>query len=287
MVEGYDSIFYTTKGERTEPGTTTVLQLRKVHDWKRMSEEEFKRAVKKIVQLPPFEIEIESDNKTEKYDAENFLNFTPDSLKDYHWRPDENIKEIKINLSSIEYGFTGKAIVGIIVSKKKPVERIEVATKEVEIDGQKFDLSMEMFYDNGNISKSSQSISLNDEGEIERGSSFSTLLSSKSSFSIHGIEFSNSLFPESYYINSSKTKFNWPFPILLVVDLGGDGDLNLNTARTEIIYDSKWIEFEENLFYITCKQIKHKIGNRWWPYFKNILVKKIKKEELFAKLDQL
>lgn len=287
MVEGYDSIFYTTKGERTEPGTTTVLQLRKVHPWKRMSEEEFKKAVKKIVQLPPFEIEIESDNKTEKYDAENFLDFDPDSLKDYSWRSDNNIKEIKIDLSSVEYGFTGKAIVGIIVSKKKPVDKIEVATKEVEIDGQKFDISMEMSYGTGKISKSSQSISLNDEGEIETGSSFSTLLSSKSSFSIHGIEFPDSLFPEPYYFNSSKTKLHWPFPILLVLDLGGNGDLNLNSARTEIIYDSKWIEFEENLFYITCKQIKHKIGNKWWPYFKGILVKNIKREELLAKLDQL
>jgi len=203
MIEGYDSIFYTTKGERTEPGTTTVLQLRKVHPWMKMSEENIIKAVKKIVQLPPFEIEIESDNKT------------------------------------------------------------------------------------GKISKSSQSISLDDEGEIETGSSYSTLLSSKSSFSIHGIEFPNSLFPEYYYTNSSKTKLLWPFPILLVLDLGGNGDLNLNSARTEIIYDNKWVEFEENLFYIICKQIKHKIGNRSWPYFKDILVKEIKREELLAKVNQL
>lgn len=287
MIEGYDSIFYTTKGERTEPGTTTVLQLRKVHPWKKMSEEDFIRAVKKIVQLPPFEMEIEFDNKTKKYDSESFLDLDPNSLKDYHWKTDNNIKEIKIDLSSEEYGFNGKAIVGIIVSKKKPVERIEVATKEVEIDGQRFDISMEMFYENGKISKSSQSISLDDEGEIETGSSYSTLLSSKSSFSIHGIEFPNSLFPEYYYTDPSKTKLLWPFPILLVLDLGGNGDLNLNSARTEIIYDSKWIEFEENLFYIICKQIKHKIGNRWWPYYKDILVKKIKREELLAKVKQL
>lgn len=285
MVEGYDSIFYTTKGERTEPGTTTVLQLRKVHPWKKMSEEEFKKAVKKIVQLPPFEIEIESDNKSEKYDVKDFLSFDPDSLKDYQWRPDNNIKEIKIDLSNAEYGFTGKAIVGIIVSKKKLVERIEVATKEVEIDGQKFDISMEMFYGTGKISKSSQSISLDDEGEIEKGSSWSTLLTSKSSFSIHGIEFPNSLFPE--YYDSSKTKLRWPFPVLIVIDLGGNADLNLNSARTEIIYDSKWIDFEENLFYIICQQIKHKLGKRMWPYFKDILVENIKREELIAKLDQL
>ena len=29
IIEGYDSIFYIKQGERKEPGTTTVLQLRK------------------------------------------------------------------------------------------------------------------------------------------------------------------------------------------------------------------------------------------------------------------
>lgn len=271
IVEGYDSIFYIRQGERTEPGTTTILQLRKVHPWQRMSRAEFKKSVKSIVQLPPFEIDIVTDDVIEKHNASEFLCLSPSSLKDYTWTKDDNIEEISIDLNNADFGFTGSALIGILVKNSRPVEKINVVLKEVEVDREKYDMSMDLQYDTCKITKSSQSIGLDGEGNIEQSTSFSTILGSKSSFSIHGIEFPNSLFPPHYYYrDTSKSVFRWPFPILLVLDLGGNSDLNLNSARTEIIYDNVWMEFERNLFKLICKELSSKLGKRKWSELKAI-----------------
>lgn len=285
IVEGYDSIFYIKQGERQEPGTTTVLQLRKVHPWKRMSNNEFKKFVKTVVKYPPFEIEICSNNQIEKHDASKFLQLSPASLKTYTWKSDDNIEEIIINISDSEYGFTGAAIVGFLVKNGHPVDKIEVAIKEVEVEGKKYDMAMNIRYSDGEIIKSSQSIGIDDEGNISESTSRSTILKSKSSFSIHGIEFPKNLFPD--YFESSKSVLRWPFPILMVLDLGGNGDLNLNSARTEIIFDSKWIEFEERLLRIVCIQLAEKMGIKRWSILKQIIIKQTKKQELVAVINDI
>jgi molecular chaperone HtpG len=115
IVEGYDSIFYIRQGDRTEPGTTTILQLRKVHPWQRLSGDEFKKSVKSILQLPPFEIDIVTSDEIEKYNSSEFLHLDPNSLKEYSWHEDDNIQEIGISLNNDEYGFKGSAIIGILV----------------------------------------------------------------------------------------------------------------------------------------------------------------------------
>jgi hypothetical protein len=275
IVEGYDSIFYIRQGDRTEPGTTTILQLRKVHPWQRLSGDEFKKSVKSILQLPPFEIDIVTSDAIEKYNSSEFLHLDPNSLKEYSWHEDDNIQEIGISLNNDEYGFKGSAIIGILVKNGRPVDKINVVLKEVEVDQEKYDMSMDLQYDTCKITKSSQSIGLDDEGNIEQSTSFSTLLGSKSSLSIHGIEFPNSLFPPYYsYKDTSKSVFRWPFPIILVLDLGGNGDLNLNSARTEIIYDNVWMEFERSLFKVICRKLSAKLGKRKWNDLKAIFSKR-------------
>ena len=284
IIEGYDSIFYIKQSDRKEPGTTTILQLRKVHPWKKMSDDDFRKSVKTIVQFPPFEIEINSANKIEFYNSNDFFHLSPEILKDYNWTPDDNIEEVHIDLSNVELGFTGSAIIGILVKNNNPVEKIEIAVKEVELDGERYDMSMKVYYEKYDISKSSQSIGIDDNGDIKQNNSTSTLLKSKSSFSIHGIEFPDSLFP-SYY--PSKAKLYWPFPILLVLDLGGVGDLNLNSARTEIIYDNKWMEFEERLFEMVCQKLANEIGKERWNILKQIFIKQTKKQELIEIINSI
>ncbi len=287
IVEGYDSIFYIKQGSRKEPGTTTVLQLRKVHPWQRMSDKEFKKCVKTIVQYPPFEIEISSDNQIETYNANGFLQLSPNILKSYLWKSDDNIEEINIDISDKEFGFTGSAIVGILVKNGQPVEKIEVAVKEVEVDGEKYDMAMDIHYESCQIKKTSQSIGVDDEGNITESVSSSTILKAKSSFSIHGIEFPKNIFPDYYSTYNSKTVLLWPFPVLMVLDLGGDGDLNLNSARTEIIFDNKWIEFEERLFYTVCMQIAKKIGVKRWNKLKQVFIKQTIKQELIEVINKI
>ena len=49
----------------------------------------------------------------------------------------------------------------------------------------------------------------------------------------------------------SKAVLNIPFPFSFRLDIGVNSDLNLNSARDQIIYDEKWLTFEENLYHVT------------------------------------
>jgi len=63
-IEGQESIFWIKQGERSIPGTSTKLILRKNrHPWERMSEEEFIKSVETVVPNPPFKISGSSLNR--------------------------------------------------------------------------------------------------------------------------------------------------------------------------------------------------------------------------------
>ena len=44
--------------------------------------------------------------------------------------------------------------------------------------------------------------------------------------------------------------------VLNRLDVGANSDLNLNSARDQIIYDEKWLIFEENLYRVICKGLR-------------------------------
>lgn len=48
-IEGYESLFVISDSDKKEPGTDTILTLRPVHPWEKMSEDEFIRCIKTIV----------------------------------------------------------------------------------------------------------------------------------------------------------------------------------------------------------------------------------------------
>lgn len=166
------------------------------------------------------------------------------------------------------------------------IAKIEVLSKEVIIDNERYEFGMSIHYGDYKIRKTSNTIDVDDEGEIKAGSHTSTVAESKSSFSVHGIDIPNGLFPK-YIDSGTKTKLRWPFPMLIILDLGGNHDLNLNSARTEILYDNKWVEFEGNLFFIVCEKIAEKIGKKKWKILKEILIKNIKNDNLLSAISKV
>ncbi|NJW55400.1 hypothetical protein, partial [Salinimicrobium oceani] len=117
----------------------------------------------------------------------------------------------------------------------------------------------ELKIDVNSIKESSKSITVSDDGDIRTDNSHSTLASSKSKISLHGIEIPSSLFPESWRIKNNQVKINCPFPLILIIDVCGERDLDLNSPRTEIIISEKWTDFEENLASIICEKIKESV----------------------------
>ncbi|RUA28482.1 MAG: metal-dependent phosphohydrolase, partial [Bacteroidetes bacterium] len=99
---------------------------------------------------------------------------------------------------------------------------------------------------------------------IRTDDSYSKLASSNSKISLHGIEIPSSLFPEQWRMKNNQVKINWPFPLIIVIDVCGNRDLDLNSPRTEIIISEKWTDFEEQLALIVCQHIKDSVEIEYW-----------------------
>ena len=193
-------------------------------------------------------------------------------LLDYSWNNTKNIRKIDIDLTCEEYGFKGRGCIGLLIKNDMPVEEIEILSKDVEIDGEIYTLSSSVKYKNNCITETSTSISVDEDGEIDTNTSWSERFKSKSSLSIHGIEVPYNLFP-NYSNKMSKAVLNIPFPFSFRLDIGVNSDLNLNSARDQIIYDEKWLTFEENLYQVICKRLKEQLSLSDWERLNEIIQK--------------
>ena len=264
-VEGQESIFWIKDGHREVPGTTTRLILRKnKNPWEDMTEDKFIQNVESVIPNPPFEINIETTSHKKIRNENSFKEMTSYSLKDYSWNENENIKFIEIDIDRADIGIIGSATVAILESQDKPIERIELNSRDIEVEGQTYTLERELKIDVNSIMETSKSITISDDGEIRTDDSSSTLAKSKSKLSLHGIEIPSSLFPETWRMKNNQVKIVWPFPLILVIDILGERDLDLNSPRTEIIISDKWTDFEEKLATIICIGIKSSVSKEYW-----------------------
>lgn len=271
-IEGYDSLFVISDADKKEPGTDTILTLRPVHPWDRMSGEEFVQCIKDIVPNPAVQIEIETDKENETYTNNGFEKLNLDLLLDYSWDNKRNIRTIDIDLNCEEYGFKGKGCIGILVKNDVPVEKIEILSKDIEIDGEIYTLSSYVKYANNCVTETSTSITVDEDGEIDTNTSWAERFKSKSSLSIHGIEVPYNLFPD-FSNRMSKAVLKIPFPFSFRLDVGANSDLNLNSARDQIIYDERWLTFEENLYRIICRRLKNILPASDWKMLNEIIQK--------------
>lgn len=264
-VEGQESIFWIKDGHREVPGTTTRLILRKnKNPWEDMKEDKFIQNVENVIPNPPFAINIETTTHKKIRNENSFKEMTSYSLKDYSWNENENIKFIEIDIDRADMGILGSATVAILESQDKPVKSLELNSRDIEVEGQTYTLERELEIDINSIEETSKSITISDDGEIRTGNSSSTLAKSKSKLSLHGIEIPSSLFPETWRMKNNQVKIVWPFPLLLVIDILGERDLDLNSPRTEIIISDKWTDFEEKLANIICAGIKSSVSKEYW-----------------------
>jgi acyl-CoA synthetase (AMP-forming)/AMP-acid ligase II len=160
-------------------------------------------------------------------------------------------------------------------------------SRDIEIEGETYTLEKSISLSENSISESSKSITINDEGDINDSNSYSEFTRSKSRLSLHGIEIPSTLFPESWRRKNNQVKISWPFPLVLVVDIGGNNDLDLNSPRTEIIMSEKWIDFEEKLALTICTEIAKQVTQEYWNELKDILIAKTKNELFLRSLNKI
>ncbi|OCN02279.1 hypothetical protein A7X67_06435 [Clostridium sp. W14A] len=286
-IEGYDSLFIITTGSRREPGTKTILKLREVHPWQRMKKSEFIECVKKLVPLPPFDIEIHCSDIQEVCSPNSFqeLDLTLDN--DYSWDREENIKIVQFDLNDEEKGFHGKAEIAYIADRHGDIlKSLDICQKDVIVDGETFTLSSSISYATNCIHKSTTSLEVDEEGDINSQESFRKVCESSSILSVHGIDVPCSLF--SNYTNyGQKAVLEFPFPLRFRLDVGSANDLNLNSARTQIIYDEIWMTFERQFTETLLGKIKESVTSNLWIKMKDIFRHKIESEMFIEIIDNL
>lgn len=282
-IEGQDSIFWIKQGQRPTPGTTTRLILRKnKNPWEKLSDEKFIQSVENVIPNPPFSIVIESLGKTKIRNEMSFQEISPADLKSHSWNENENIREIEVAFNNKDAGIFGSAIVALLESQGSPVDKIETGSKNVVIDGKDYELEKSITLTNNEIELHSTSITIDDEGNIDSSTGYSVLAKSKSRISLHGIEIPTTLFPDSWARQNNQVHIEWPFPILMVIDICGQRDVDLNSARTQIIFGESWIDFEETLAIMTCESIRDQVEPEYWNKLRPLLEEN-SKSDIFSK----
>lgn len=287
-VEGQESIFWIKPGTRNSAGTTTKLILRKTkHPWYKMNEDKFIESVETVIPNPPFKITIETSKTKKIRDENSFGEITADKLKDYTWEENENIRQFDISLTDKNKGFIGSVIVAILEQEGCPVAQIELNSRNVEIEGETYTLEKKLSLSQNSISENSQTITIDDSGDINEDNSTREYARSKSRISLHGIEIPSDLFPAIWRMKANQVKISWPFPLIIVIDVCGKRDLDLNSSRTEIIMSEKWADFEEELAYQICSSLATMVTIEYWNELKEILTARTKNEFFLSAINKV
>ncbi len=282
-IEGYDSLFVIVDGERKSPGTSTKLKLRKNHPWESLKDDKFIESVKRIVPNPPFDLVIKTKSKVVKHTKFEKETFDLKQIKDYSWDRTDGISVYRCEFDNQDKGLRGLFDVAVITQNGKVVESINVSSKEVMIDEENYTLSIDIKYGNNSITKHSDSVSVNEKNEVTIDSYTRKIFSSKSLLSIHGIEVPCKLIPD-YTTYGEKALINFPLPIAFKIDIYGENDLNLNSARTKVIYDEKWLKFEKDFEDEIFKALESKIGKKRWDKLLKIIEPKSSFEPKITKV---
>ena len=287
-IEGQESIFWIKSGVRKIPGTSTKLFLRKSKNpWDRMDEDEFIKSVENVIPNPPFKIKIETKSHNKTKDENSFKEVTAELLKGRSWDRNENIKEFSFEFNDPHKGFVGYIIIAILESKGKPTSKIEMTSRSIEIEGDSYDLDKSIRASGNEISESTTSITIDENGDIDSSTSYHDLCKSISRLSLHGIVVPSTLFPKSWNMQKNQVKLDWPFPTLLVIDVCGEMDLDLNSSRTQIIMSDKWIIFEELLSFEICSRIANSVNPNYWEELKMVLTDNTKNEVFIRSLNKV
>lgn len=287
-IEGQESIFWIKPGERKTPGTTTKLYLRKQQNpWKKMDENQFITSVENVVPNPPFKISIESKSHKKVRDQNSFKDLKASSLKDYSWDQNDNIREFPIDLNNSDIGFVGSAVIAVLESHGVPRKQISMNSKSVVIDDENYDLEKAIRLSGKEISLDTTSITIDEDGNIDSSTSSTRLTHSKSRISLHGIEIPSNLFPESWTMQKNQASLVWPLPVLLVVDICGSMDLDLNSSRTQILMGERWLKFEERFAYEIFSGIMKSVTTDYWEKLKELLLQSTENEIIIQVLGNL
>lgn len=269
-VQGYESIFYIKKGNRAVVGTLTKLFLKKDNPWSSTLSEQIIKELHELFPNPPFEIDVNIHGDKDKLSAVDFSRDLRAIDFPENWQEHENLRLIKIEILDKEIGIACNGYIGFLEHANKPMKQILTKEKEILIDMEQFNLKMSISMDENLIKDESASITLNSSGDIDATSSYITIAKSFCKLSLHGILVPTNLFPDFWTSRHQSVKFKFPFACDLKIDILYNRDLDLNSARNEIVNNEKWSDFYSTLCVLLCSEIKRQVSKNYWIGLKKI-----------------
>jgi len=288
VVEGHESIFCIREGRRKHPGTATELRLLKDNPWEYITGVNFYGLVVQLIPNPPFPIEITYQSNQYIHSPESFLNTKSKLYSELRWPNHKYVRQLELDISDSYLGIAGTAIIGILEKQRSPAEKVEAFSKEVSITGtlERFDLKTVISVGRNKIQKFVDSIEIDDEGNTEVSSVNHTIMDSKSRLSSHGVQIPMKLFPSDWEAINQRARLDWPFPAIVVVDLNCQRDVDLNSARTQVMYNEKWSDFAETLAYVICREVFKKVSTQYRIRLVDIWKSKCKDENFLQGLEK-
>jgi hypothetical protein len=231
---------------------------------------------------PPFKVTISGGEKTKIKNEKSFEHINANTLKDHSWSDTVNIKEFELAFTNVGDGFVGSAVIAVLEKRGRPVSTIKMKSRTVKIDNDKYALAKTMIMSDDSIKVESSHITVDDDGDVRQSSSSTEVAESKSRISLHGIEVPTTLFPDYWERRQNPVRLDWPFPALLILDVCGKADLDLNSSRTQILQTQKWATFEETLTSAICTQIAQRVSAKYWKTLSAVL-KQLSDNPLFLR----
>jgi len=244
-VEGVESIYYIKEGTKASPGTDTRLVLRSNHPWQSADPKNIIANIKRMLPAPPFEIKMSIFGQEYNHTGQEFKTTPLRSFPDFNWPIDTAVHEFSITINDTEFGLSGRVIVGVLEKDGSPSEISEVFSKSILVEGKDRVFGKTMHLNDNSIYVSTLGLIPDNSGNLINGQNTYQFSSSKGIIALNGIEIPKNPFPDYYGIQTQKAKLIWPIPVLFVIDVAGKNDLDLNSARTDILFTEKWLLFEE------------------------------------------
>lgn len=270
-IEGKESIFYIKPGSNSKPGTTTSLALRKDNPWAAMPVNLILDHVKQIIPFPPFQFKIVIEG-TESLHSPVVLEAV--SVKSFGISAaHKSLRTFEVNFDGSE-GIFGVAEITLIEVGGKPVAEEISAKQKIKINDADFFYSETISLGSNTIKSLSTGPDFrSSSGNITSRTTQTHLRTSKSKLAFQGIQLTANLFDGWSGDVYQKSKVQWPLAVLLNINIGSPKDLNLNSARTEIIFDEKWQDFELTLSALILKGIKDQVSAEYWSQLKTVFEK--------------
>ena len=266
-IVGQESIFYVKSGLRKAPGTTTTLILRNDNPWATLKDPQILDFILQTVPFPPFDMEVNVNGKylTHKVQSAGGIKF--DGWEP-GWAADPRIKHIRVDFDGT-HGITGACMVAILEKDALPVTHLEEISKSLTIEEKEYKFKTSWELEINRLHRASENIDPNTiGGDLKVVPNNSMFRESRSKIALHGIEVPMSMFAQWNENIYQHAKVNWPICIIVKINISGILDINLNSARSEILIDDKWKEFEQKFALLLCKGLKEQVSDSYWEEFK-------------------